>query len=236
MQSCRSHVPLLSPPAGDCTPAAAIRCSLRGADIVSACSPWSERVWASRWLVVCHSSVLEDLVRPVDGLVRMLSGYLLIELHTAPRAIRQLREAVFYLHGVSGEQLLDPRKADRIVFKDGGGRGGRYDVHRCQCTDQALRIVRRHLDAEGFGDGADFLHLEYSAGVAYVRLHIVDEMARAELGKTVFREGSLSRRERNSRFLTQQLQLSQVLELCGFFHEERPQVLNPRAEINRHHS
>jgi hypothetical protein len=54
-------------------------------------------------LVVCHGSVFEDIIRPVDGLVRMLGSHLLIEFHAKPGAIGQLGETTFDLHGVPGE-------------------------------------------------------------------------------------------------------------------------------------
>ena len=87
----------------------------------------------------------------------------------------------------------------------------------------------------GLGDGADLLQLQDAPGVTHVGLHVIHQVALAELRETVLGEGALPGCQRHFRFLAQVGQFLEVFDLRRLFHKERPQVLDPRAELHRHH-
>ena len=67
-------------------------------------------------------------------------------------------------------------------------------MQRRHRTDFTLRIVGRHLHAERLRDRSDLFQLQDAAGVANIRLDVVDQVARAELHEAVLGKRALARR------------------------------------------
>ncbi len=131
-------------------------------------------------LVVRDCAIGEAELGSRDGLVGVLGGDLFIEVDTKSRTIGEFGEAFAGADCAALEQILNPGEAGRVELLDCRRGGGGVDVERGEGGDFALRIVRRHFDAVGFGDDADLFHFEDAAGVADVWLDEIDEVAGAE--------------------------------------------------------
>ena len=101
-------------------------------------------------------------------------------------------------------------------------------------ADEALRIVRSHLDPVTLGDGRDLLQLKNSAGMHYVRLNIVDQVPMAQLVEAVLGNQPLAGCERNASLRAEHCQFFEIFELRRLLHEDRTVFLGAPAEVDRH--
>ena len=132
------------------------------------------------------------------------------------------------------EEVLPEGVLAAADLEDGAVRSTGADVHRGERADLALRVVRRHVDAEALGHDRDLAQLGDAADVDDVRHDHVDEPLGAQRREVVARGEALAGRERHAGLGADLANLLDhlVLELGHLLDPERPELLHPVAELD----